>query len=217
MPCPSEYVTIPSHIGHLVFHKKVNKALQAWIMEERASFLPKVVNNFRSSPAEVVDAVVERWHEDPERYPIAAVEGFMRQVLGWREYIRGFYWLHMPDYIDLNALGADIDDIQGGTTAEGIHLGVMGGCLKGVVTNFAGFDWDRGNLAINPNLPEEWESLKFSVLIRGDRYYFEACRQELTLKVVPDAGATPEKDQFVIGVQGRPEILVYDRESSFRI
>ncbi|MGD9250087.1 MAG: glycosyl hydrolase family 65 protein, partial [Desulfobacterales bacterium] len=115
------------------------------------------------------------------------------------------------------ALISDLADIQGGTTAEGIHLGVMGGCLKGVVTNFAGFDWDRGNLAINPNLPEEWESLKFSVLIRGDRYYFEACRQELTLKVVPDAGATPEKDQFVIGVQGRPEILVYDRESSFRI
>ena len=39
------------------------------------------------------------------------------------------------------ALISDLSDIQGGTTAEGIHLGVMGGCLKGVVTNFAGLNW----------------------------------------------------------------------------
>jgi deoxyribodipyrimidine photolyase-related protein len=39
--------------------------------------------------------------------PINAVEGFIRQILGWREYIRGVYWLQMPDYYDLNALDAD--------------------------------------------------------------------------------------------------------------
>ncbi len=38
--------------------------------------------------------------------PLAAVEGFVRQILGWREYVRGLYWMHMPDYLDLNALGA---------------------------------------------------------------------------------------------------------------
>jgi deoxyribodipyrimidine photolyase-related protein len=35
------------------------------------------------------------------------VEGFVRQILGWREYVRGLYWLKMPGYRDLNALGAD--------------------------------------------------------------------------------------------------------------
>lgn len=34
--------------------------------------------------------------------PVNSVEGFVRQLLGWREYIRGLYWLHMPGYQDLN-------------------------------------------------------------------------------------------------------------------
>jgi deoxyribodipyrimidine photolyase-related protein len=38
--------------------------------------------------------------------PVNAVEGFVRQILGWREFVRGIYWLHMPDYGKRNALGA---------------------------------------------------------------------------------------------------------------
>jgi deoxyribodipyrimidine photolyase-related protein len=38
--------------------------------------------------------------------PLAAVEGFIRQILGWREYVRGIYWLHMPGYLERNALNA---------------------------------------------------------------------------------------------------------------
>ncbi len=39
--------------------------------------------------------------------PLNAVEGFIRQVLGWREFVRGVYWLRMPEYGRLNALAAD--------------------------------------------------------------------------------------------------------------
>ena len=39
--------------------------------------------------------------------PLAAAEGFVRQILGWREYVRGVYWRFMPDYLATNALNAE--------------------------------------------------------------------------------------------------------------
>jgi deoxyribodipyrimidine photolyase-related protein len=40
------------------------------------------------------------------RAPLETVEGFIRQILGWREYVRGIYWSYMPEYLDRNELGA---------------------------------------------------------------------------------------------------------------
>ena len=52
----------------------------------------------------VCRAAERAWREGAA--PLAAVEGFIRQVLGWREYVRGIYWLHMPEYGTRNAFGA---------------------------------------------------------------------------------------------------------------
>lgn len=115
------------------------------------------------------------------------------------------------------ALVSDLADLQGGTTAEGIHLGVMGGCLKGVVTNFAGLNWHGGVLSIDPDLPDAWESLAFSVLIRGDRYFFEIIGDLLNLKVCLNDPALREKQNPVIEVQGHREHIEYDAAYSFEI
>jgi len=56
------------------------------------------------SAREVVAAAEEAFHEGGA--PLAAVEGFIRQILGWREYVRGVYWMNMPEYLERNALDA---------------------------------------------------------------------------------------------------------------
>ena len=56
------------------------------------------------NPREVV-AAAEAAHRDGLA-PLASVEGFIRQILGWREYVRGIYWTQMPGYGERNALDA---------------------------------------------------------------------------------------------------------------
>ncbi|MGY6533520.1 cryptochrome/photolyase family protein [Glycocaulis sp.] len=55
-------------------------------------------------PLEVCEAAEASYHEGDA--PLNAVEGFIRQIIGWREYVRGIYWHFMPDYLERNALNA---------------------------------------------------------------------------------------------------------------
>ena len=57
-------------------------------------------------PQEVIEAVVKAY--EMNQAPINSVEGFARQVLGWREFIRGIYWLKMPEYAQMNELQAEL-------------------------------------------------------------------------------------------------------------
>ncbi len=55
-------------------------------------------------PRDVIQAAVNAYQA--ERAPLNAVEGFVRQILGWREFVRGVYWLLMPQYLERNTLQA---------------------------------------------------------------------------------------------------------------
>lgn len=59
------------------------------------------------SPLEVCRAAEEAHHADPQRITLAQVEGFVRQIIGWREYMRGVYWAQMPRYAERNFFGHD--------------------------------------------------------------------------------------------------------------
>ncbi|WP_299732943.1 cryptochrome/photolyase family protein [uncultured Endozoicomonas sp.] len=57
-------------------------------------------------PKQVIDKAIATWQKNQKQITIAQLEGFIRQVLGWREYIRGVYWSNMPEYESMNALKA---------------------------------------------------------------------------------------------------------------
>ena len=71
-----------------LFHSRVSFAMNAKIL----------------SPKEVIDSVLDHYYEQTDEIHISQVEGFVRQILGWREYMRGIYWKEMPEYSKLNKL-----------------------------------------------------------------------------------------------------------------
>ena len=54
------------------------------------------------SPKEVIDRVTLEWQKRSDEIKYHQLEGFVRQIIGWREYMRGIYWNQMPDYATLN-------------------------------------------------------------------------------------------------------------------
>ncbi|MFN0164160.1 MAG: cryptochrome/photolyase family protein [Burkholderiales bacterium] len=71
------------------------------------SHLSAALNLKLLSAHEVVLAAEAAYHAG--HAPLQSAEGFIRQILGWREYVRGIYWTRMPDYAELNALDARQD------------------------------------------------------------------------------------------------------------
>ncbi|MDR9826911.1 cryptochrome/photolyase family protein [Vibrio sp. FNV 38] len=78
-----------------------NSTAQWSLYHSRLSF---ALNSKMLSPKEVIDTALSVYQSQPSRELLAQVEGFIRQILGWREYIRGMYWANMPGYDQCNHL-----------------------------------------------------------------------------------------------------------------
>ena len=74
---------------------------QYYLFHSNLSF---AMNTKMLSPKEIVDTVVSYWRAHEDEISISQVEGFVRQIIGWREYMRGIYWMQMPTYTTLNQL-----------------------------------------------------------------------------------------------------------------
>jgi len=70
-----------------------------WVYHSLLSFS---LNTKMLNPLEVIQKAEAAWRNHPDQYPLAAVEGFIRQILGWREYMRGIYWHKMPEMASAN-------------------------------------------------------------------------------------------------------------------
>jgi len=74
---------------------------QDWLFH---SWLSPAINLGLLTPLEVATAAADAYAAG--RVPLNSAEGFIRQIIGWREYVRGYYWLEMPDVAEANALEA---------------------------------------------------------------------------------------------------------------
>ncbi len=63
------------------------------------------MNTKMISPLEVVQRAVQERERRKDEITIAQIEGFVRQIIGWREYMRGIYWAKMPEFAQLNFFG----------------------------------------------------------------------------------------------------------------
>lgn len=72
-----------------------------YLFHSRISF---AMNTKMISPKEIVNTVLSTFRKQENSIDISQVEGFIRQILGWREYMRGMYWMLMPDYKKENFL-----------------------------------------------------------------------------------------------------------------
>ena len=94
------------------------------------SLLSPYLNNGLLLPAEVCDAVESAYRAG--RVPIASAEGFIRQVIGWREYVHCLYWLWMPGYTEKNELGAVRPVPPALTTPGATRMNCVAGCMGDV-------------------------------------------------------------------------------------
>ncbi len=81
-----------------------------------------------------------------------------------------------------DALASDFDDIQGGTTAEGIHAGVMAGTIMTAISTFAGVDTRGEILNINPKLPENWKTIRLKIKFKNVNYSFAISKEKVEVE-----------------------------------
>jgi len=113
-------------------------------------------------PEEVLDAAVKEFESG--RVPINSAEGFIRQIIGWREYIWNCYWQWMPDYAELNSLNANHDLPKLFTKRDATSMNCMKSVLDGVYQRSYAHHIERlmilGNFAliagINPQQLTQW-------------------------------------------------------------
>ena len=81
-------------------------------------------------------------------------------------------------------------DVQGGTTAEGIHSGVMAGTVLGAIHTYAGLNLQGDIVRINPRLPQHWRKISFNFTFKKVNYRCQISQRNILL--IPDSDVVVE-------------------------
>jgi trehalose/maltose hydrolase-like predicted phosphorylase len=100
------------------------------------------------------------------------------------------------------ALDSDLDDIQGGTTREGVHIGAMAGTVDMVLRCFSGLEVRDGLLWLHPELPAELPRAEFEIVYRGQPISVEITGRHVRLRLHPHGG-----DPVTVCVEDRVSVL----------
>jgi deoxyribodipyrimidine photolyase-related protein len=130
------------------------------LFHARLSF---ALNSKMLHPLEVIEAAVHAWEDKKSNIAIQQIEGFVRQVLGWREFMRGVYWAQMPGMDRMNYFNhtADLPDCYWtGETRMACMQAAVGQSLKHAYAHHIQRLMVTGNFAllagVHPDAVDQW-------------------------------------------------------------
>ena len=169
---------------------------EPWMFHSHISFY---INCGLLLPLECVQAAERAYNE--KQAPLNAVEGFIRQIIGWREYIRGIYWLKMPNYETENFLEAkqNLPALFWGAPTQ---MNCLSQCVKETKENAYAHHIQRlmviGNFALiaglNPDEVNEW-----FMIVYADAYQWVELPNVTGMILFADGGVLASKPYAASG------------------
>jgi beta-phosphoglucomutase family hydrolase len=136
---------------------------------------------YNLDPAEVTSLINEMGYRLPADYLQKNLDYYLQRTSHGSTLSRVVH-AYLANLIDRDELGwelyrdaltSDYDDIQGGTTAEGIHCGVMAGTILIALKAYGGLNLSGNIPVVNPRLPKQWKRLAFKTTFKGKDYHFD--------------------------------------------
>ena len=185
------------------FLAKFGKHQDAMLQDEAFiyhSVLSQYINIGLLDPLEICKLAESEYFKGSA--PINAVEGFIRQILGWREFIRGIYWLYMPDYVESNSLQAYKQLPEFYWDAEKTDMNCLKQVIKQTKENAYSHHIQRlmvtGNFALiaglNPKEVHEWY-----LSVYADAYEWVELPNTLGMALYADSGKLATKPYAASG------------------
>jgi len=169
---------------------------EPWLFHSHLSFY---INCGLLLPLECIQAAEQAYKD--ELAPLNAVEGFIRQILGWREYVRGIYWLKMPEYETENMLNAKTPLPALFWGAE-THMNCLRQCIKETKENAYAHHIQRlmiiGNFALIAGLSPE-EVNDWYMLVYADAYQWVELPNVTGMILYADGGLLASKPYAASG------------------